>query len=116
MKASAALLAGLLAGLALGALDSAQPLPTLLSQARAQEDGFEVNKPQEDEGGGKEKAPFKNADRKAVQCAAKCQDPVLQCHQRCKHSKSQDACADGCGKRLLTCIEKCGVKLDELGE
>lgn len=111
MKASAALLAGLLAGLALGggahaAPTSLFPAPALVLAGQLDEDE------EEDEA----KNPFKNANRKSLQCAAKCQDPALSCHQRCKHSKTESDCLDGCGKRLLACIEKCGVRLDGLEE
>jgi len=109
MKASAALLAGLLAGLALGALDRAQPLPTLLSQARAQEDGFELEQPEEDS---RQKNPLKGASRKTLKCIVGCQDPYQKCQKGC--GKKDEPCVDACGKKLMSCTEGCGLDMDKL--
>jgi hypothetical protein len=110
MKASATLLAGLLAGLALGAMDRAQPLPTLVSEARAQEDGFEVGQPpDEDES---EKNPLKGANRKTIKCVVGCQEPYQKCQSDC--GKNDEVCVDKCGKKLMSCTEGCGVDMQKL--
>lgn len=110
MKASAALLAGLLAGLSLGAMDRAQPLPTLLSHAQAQEDGFEVG--QQDEDDGKQQNPLKGASRKTIKCVVGCQEPYMRCQRGC--GKKDEACVDKCGKSLMSCNEGCGLDMDKL--
>jgi hypothetical protein len=110
MKTSAALLAGLLAGLALGALDRAQPLPTLVSHAQAQEDGFEVGQPPEEEED--EPNPLKGANRKTIKCVVGCQEPYQKCQRGC--GKNDEACVDKCGKSLMSCNEGCGVDMQKL--
>jgi len=113
MKASAALLAGLLAGLALGSLDRAQPLPTLVTQARAQDIEVEVGVPPEDEAdGAKKENPLKGASRKTLKCVVGCQEPFQKCQASC--GKNDAACTGKCGDKLMSCNEGCGLDLKKV--
>lgn len=110
MKASAALLAGLLAGLTLGALDTAQRMPTVISEAQAR-------KPKsrtiivEEGSSGRDENPMKGTDRKTAKCGMDCQAPAFSCSKKCG---KDNACLDSCGKRLNACMQKCGVDTKKL--
>lgn len=110
MKSSVALLAGLLAGLALGGMDRAQPLPTPLSStALAQEDGFEV---EEDNPKARAKKAFPGANGKQTKCVFDCQAPVQRCQKRC--GKGEDACTNKCVQSYSKCVKACGMDLNKL--
>ena len=111
MKASAALLAGLLAGLALGSLDRAQPHPTLVPRAHAQDDvQIEYGVPSDDDEP-EEKNPLKGANRKTIKCVVGCQEPYQKCQSGCGKN---EVCVDKCGKNLMSCTEGCGVDMQKL--
>ncbi|XXF78536.1 hypothetical protein P2318_01905 [Myxococcaceae bacterium GXIMD 01537] len=106
MKPPAALLAGLLAGLALSGVSWAQPAalplaPTVLAVAGDEEEAPPVEN------------PMKGTDPKKARCAMDCQAPAFECAKRCGSYSSND-CTDGCGQRLLSCMEKCGVDMKKL--
>jgi hypothetical protein len=106
MKPSFALLAGLLAGLSLGALDRAQPLPTLVSAAHAQEE-------EEEEW----ENPMKGANRKQIKCVLECQEPFQRCVAACGNNGGE--CMDRCGQRQQKCTKACDVdptKKDKKGK
>jgi hypothetical protein len=108
MKSSVALLAGLLAGLALGGMDVAQPLPTTLTAtALAQEDGFEQEKNPKQLA----KKALKGASGKQTKCIYDCQAPVQRCQKRC--GKGEDACVNKCVQGYMKCMKGCGADLNK---
>ena len=105
MKASAALLAGLLAGLALGGVSQAQP-PALAAppQVIIIEEGAEEPA----------KNPTKRVSPKAARCALDCQGPTVQCTKRC--GREAPDCMEACGTKHTACMKKCGVDIEKLRE
>jgi hypothetical protein len=96
MKASAALLAGLLAGLALGGASYAQPPSTPMAIAQAEDEEPIEN-------------PTKGMSAKAARCAMACQAPSFQCYKGCGRENVTQACTDKCAKKYDACISQCGV-------
>ncbi len=97
MKSSFALLAGLLAGLVLGGLDRTGSAPSLLPEAQASD----RIRPEEN--------PLAGADKKAVRCAGKCQEPTATCVSKCRANDNE--CFAKCGQALTSCMEKCGIDM-----
>lgn len=104
MKASAAMLAGLLAGLALGGVSQAQSIahPVIIVPESRAKKKPDVNA-----------NPLKGISPKAARCVVDCQAPSYQCAKRCGREAS-DTCIEKCSTQLFSCMEKCGVDTKKL--
>lgn len=106
MKTSAAMLAGLLAGLALGGVSQAQSVsdPAIIVPASRSKKKSDDNA-----------NPLRGLSPKVARCVVNCQEPSFQCARRCGREATH-TCMEKCSTQMFSCMEKCGVDTKKLQE